>query len=118
MRVSAKYNGYPTPCETNFDGEVEDYEIVVINILGIISNTLETNPIIYPNPTQGNFSIDLGASYPTMKLTIVDLNGKIIKTNNYSNSELIDLNLNVVTGIYIINLESEDKKAVIRLLKK
>ena len=43
---------------------------------------------------------------------------KIIKTNNYSNSELIDLNLNVVTGIYIINLESEDKKAVIRLLKK
>ena len=53
-----------------------------------------------------------------MKLTIVDLNGKTIKTYNYSNSELINLNLNVVTGIYIINLESEDKKAVIRLLKK
>jgi len=118
MRVSAKYNGYPTPCETNFDGEVEDYEIFVNNILGVISNTLETNPIIYPNPTQGNFSIDLGANYPTMKLTVIDLNGKTIKTYNYSNSELINLNLNIVPGVYIINLESEDKKAVIRLLKK
>ncbi|MFK8038079.1 MAG: GEVED domain-containing protein [Crocinitomicaceae bacterium] len=27
MRVSAKYNSDPTPCETNFDGEVEDYKV-------------------------------------------------------------------------------------------
>ena len=30
----------------------------------------------------------------------------------------INLKLNIVPGVYIINLESEDKKAVIRLLKK
>ena len=60
----------------------------------------------------------MGANYPTMKLTVIDLNGKTIKTYNYSNSELINLNLNIVPGVYIINLESEDKKAVIRLLKK
>ncbi len=29
MRVSAKYNAYPTACETGFDGEVEDYTIIV-----------------------------------------------------------------------------------------
>jgi hypothetical protein len=29
MRVSAKYNSDPTPCETGFDGEVEDYTIFV-----------------------------------------------------------------------------------------
>jgi len=27
MRVSAKYNSYPSSCETNFDGEVEDYTL-------------------------------------------------------------------------------------------
>jgi hypothetical protein len=31
MRVSAKYNSAPASCETGFDGEVEDYSIVVIN---------------------------------------------------------------------------------------
>ncbi|MFD1551923.1 hypothetical protein DNU06_01510 [Putridiphycobacter roseus] len=29
MRVSAKFNASPTPCETDFDGEVEDYQIKV-----------------------------------------------------------------------------------------
>lgn len=31
MRVSTKYNGDPTSCETNYDGEVEDYTVVVIS---------------------------------------------------------------------------------------
>ena len=34
MRVSTKYAGYPTACEGNFDGEVEDY---TINILCAVS---------------------------------------------------------------------------------
>lgn len=29
MRVSAKYNNSPTACETGFDGEVEDYSIII-----------------------------------------------------------------------------------------
>ncbi len=29
MRISAKYNAYPTSCETNIDGEVEDYTLNV-----------------------------------------------------------------------------------------
>ena len=29
MRISAKYNAYPTSCETGFDGEVEDYTLSV-----------------------------------------------------------------------------------------
>lgn len=31
MRISAKYNAYPTSCETGFDGEVEDYTLSVQN---------------------------------------------------------------------------------------
>jgi len=30
MRVSARYNAYPDPCDANFDGEVEDYKINVV----------------------------------------------------------------------------------------
>ena len=30
MRVSAKYNSYPTSCETGFDGEVEDYTLNIL----------------------------------------------------------------------------------------
>jgi len=50
MRVSAKYNSDPTSCETNFDGEVEDYTINItsgtpqpeINLVGN-GNTINNN---------------------------------------------------------------------------
>ena len=35
MRVSTKYNSYATSCETGFDGEVEDYVIVVDNAAAV-----------------------------------------------------------------------------------
>lgn len=36
MRVSTKYNSYPTQCEVNFDGEVEDYSINIIDPCNIV----------------------------------------------------------------------------------
>ena len=117
MRVSAKYNGEPTSCETDFDGEVEDYSVVVINPLGIIESSFEQTPIFYPNPTKGDFSIDLKSNFQTIKVTISDLNGKIIQSNTFTDKQHINLILNESTGVYFINLESDGKKAIIRLLK-
>ncbi len=39
MRISAKYNAYPTSCETNFDGEVEDYTLNVVDPLMVYYST-------------------------------------------------------------------------------
>ncbi|WP_299156214.1 GEVED domain-containing protein [uncultured Tenacibaculum sp.] len=36
MRISALYNANPTSCQTNFDGEVEDY---TVNIQGAVADT-------------------------------------------------------------------------------
>jgi len=43
MRVSTKWNGYPTSCQTGFDGEVEDYtvNVVVGPEMNIQGNTLD-----------------------------------------------------------------------------
>ncbi|MFD2824777.1 GEVED domain-containing protein, partial [Lacinutrix iliipiscaria] len=30
MRIAVKYNTYPTSCETNYDGEVEDYTVNIV----------------------------------------------------------------------------------------
>ena len=40
MRVSAKYDSYPSSCETGFDGEVEDYTINVISSRTITTSTI------------------------------------------------------------------------------
>ena len=118
MRVAAKYNAIPEQCETDYDGEVEDYAIVVMPALGIVENSFEIDPIIYPNPTDGNFSIDLGTNYESINIAITDLNGKIIQSKTYTQSQLLNIKLKEASGIYLIVIKSEDHKAVIRLAVK
>ena len=43
MRVSAKYNSDPTPCETGFDGEVEDYTLFIKPIIDLDFEVDETD---------------------------------------------------------------------------
>jgi hypothetical protein len=45
MRVSTKYNNFPSSCETGFDGEVEDYSINIISATTITTGTI--SPTVY-----------------------------------------------------------------------
>lgn len=87
--------------------------------LGIIKNKFGNKLVIYPNPTNGIFSIDLGNTCKSVKVTIMDLSGKQIQTKNYNNSQLLDLNIESKSaGIYLMAIESGENKAIIKLLKK
>jgi hypothetical protein len=70
---------------------------------------------VYPNPSDGNFSIDLGENYQTVKITITDLTGKLIRSDTYNESQLLILQLEEPAGVYLLTIESGAKKAVIRL---
>ena len=118
MRVSAKFGSAPTACETGFDGEVEDYAIIVSTSTDIITNGFDIEPYVYPNPNDGNFSIDLGKSHEAVTITIADITGRIIKSNTYKKSQILDLKLVEPAGVYLLIIESKDEKAVIRLLKE
>jgi hypothetical protein len=89
-----------------------------ITSLGIIENTFGNKLRLYPNPTSENFSIDLGDNYQTTVITITDLSGRIIQLERYNDSQLLNLKLNAATGIYLLIIDSENKKAVIRLVKE
>lgn len=93
--------------------------------VGITENDFGNELLLYPNPTNGNFSIDLGDNYQTVNLTITDLSGKLIMSNVYNGSQLLNLKLEEAAGVYLLTIESGDlslgqasKKAVIRLIKE
>ena len=89
-----------------------------VTSVGIVENNFGNELLIYPNPTDGNFSIDLGQAYNAVTITITDLNGKLIQSNTYNESQLLNLRLDEPDGIYLLMIESEEKKAVIRLMKE
>ncbi|AJR03869.1 choice-of-anchor D domain-containing protein [Siansivirga zeaxanthinifaciens] len=82
MRVSAKYNSNPSSCETNFDGEVEDYSLNVIgssspeiNITGL-GNTIvsgDTTPNISDDTDFGNVSTVLSSKSNTFTIQNTDI---------------------------------------------
>ncbi|QQY82494.1 leucine-rich repeat domain-containing protein [Tamlana sp. s12] len=58
---------------------------------------------VYPNPSNGTFTLDLAGITPT-NIQVYDMHGRSVKTlPNYSKQIL---NLNITSGIYILNIES------------
>ncbi|MFK8039553.1 MAG: choice-of-anchor Q domain-containing protein [Crocinitomicaceae bacterium] len=138
--TGATYQWLDCPAMTSISGAINqsysatangDYAVIVTNNgctdtsvcytvfgVGIVENDFGNKLLLYPNPTDGNFSIDLGNNYQTTIITITDLNGRTIHVKRYNDSQLLNLKLEEPAGAYLLIVETGDKKAVIRLIKE
>jgi hypothetical protein len=73
---------------------------------------------LYPNPTAGNFTIDLGATYDNAHITITDLLGRKIMSTTHTQGQQVNLSIDEPAGIYFITIQTADNNSVIRLVKK
>lgn len=78
----------------------------------------EKNISIYPNPTKGNFSIDLGSKFNSVKVNITDLSGRLVQSKEFKDTDLLKLNIDAPAGIYLMKIESDKSRAVVRLVKQ
>ena len=99
-------------------------EIVIYNCSATLSvadsNFLENGVKIYPNPSNGIFTLKKIRAIDLVKAEIFDINGRMIKTidlNDVQNTMEIDIT-NFTTGIYFMSLTSKDAKSVIKLIKE
>ena len=104
--------------EITQNGCIDTSACYSITSVGIVENNFGNDLLIYPNPTNGNFSIDLGQAYNAVTITISDLNGKLIWSEKYKESQLMNLKLEQPTGVYLLKIESENNKAIIRVVKE
>jgi hypothetical protein len=89
-------------------------ESVTVNIT---ENTFTRKIIVSPNPTAGNVRIDLGSDFRNVKVLIHDINGRLIKSDEYYGGQVFNLNLSEPSGIYIATIISGSKTAVLRIIK-
>lgn len=104
--------------ELNNNGCIDTSVCVSITTVGIIESDFGSGFLLYPNPTNGQFSIDMGKIYNIISVNLTDLNGKIIHSQIFNNTQLIDLSLDEPAGVYLLNILSGESKAIIRLVKK
>lgn len=72
---------------------------------------------IYPNPTAGEFVVELNNSAKKI-ISVTDLMGRIISTYT-SNDETIHLNINeLANGIYYVKIQSNESLEVVKIVKQ
>lgn len=95
-----------------------DAFVVKLNALGTginESKTLQDNsPVVYPNPSNGEFLLSFKNELSGVA-TIVDMMGKEILRKEFNNTKQLELNI-TTKGLYFVQLESEGKRSVTKLV--
>jgi hypothetical protein len=61
--------------------------------VGIFENDFGNELQVYPNPTEGDLSINLGYPYESIVVKISDINAKLIQSNTFVESQFLHLKL-------------------------
>jgi len=97
--------------------DVDDYDPTWHCSVGMSENNFENNITVYPNPTTDNLTIDLGTTYSDVNINITDITGKSIYSNSLHQTRLIEVDLQVGAGVYILKLYSEEHTASFKIFK-
>lgn len=91
------------------------YAIVTV---GIAENDFGPGFLVYPNPTEGAFSIDLGDKYASANVTLATVEGKVIQSQVFKDSRVVDLVIEEAAGMYVVVIEVGERRAVVRVVKE
>lgn len=102
--------------QIDFNGKTETFDPISIDC-GI----KESNVILYPNPNNGSFTIEVSSEQMELntELIITDITGKIIHKDVIDISEgktNIPIELNLNKGIYNVNLINKHNNKVIKMM--
>jgi len=87
--------------------------------LNIQINTFGELFSVAPNPSYVDTKIELGANYKEVTVQVFTILGKLISTQNYTNTNEITLDTQkYTTGVYIVKVQSGIKQASLKLMVK
>ncbi|SHI45688.1 reprolysin-like metallopeptidase [Flavobacterium terrae] len=117
MRVSMKYNGVPTSCESFSYGQVEDYTINITAAAREEENNSFVNTTseirLYPNPTKDFLNISSVSEDATFR--VFNLMGQIILDGKIANGT-IDVS-RLSNGNYVIEVSNNGTSTTKRFIK-
>ena len=124
LRISTKANEFSNSCELDFNGEVEDYSIIIEESFAT-QKSLFSNLKLYPIPLSSDEKLTINFKVKTKDLTIVklfNLNGQLLEVQKFSTvSSLFNQEVKftkVSSGIYLLHIENDGKIKINKILIK
>ena len=86
--------------------------------LGLLDAENTSDFLLYPTISNGkNINLRLSNQVDAVKVTVFDISGKQVLTNEYSSSSIV-INLNVNSGTYFVNVQTNSGSTVKKLIIK
>ncbi len=86
---------------------------------GLAENSFGNNFKLYPNPTDGNLHIEFGKTYKYTSITVTNQVGQEVLKKELDHAHSVDLNLDVMPGIYFLEiLSSKGHRALLKAIKQ
>ena len=83
-----------------------------------VNEVLSNKFVVYPNPTTGLINVSNSDNIRLNKITVTDLNGRVVKSNNYDNLSDTQLNVSDLSaGMYLLTISSDQGTAVKKIVK-
>jgi hypothetical protein len=102
----------------NYNGCSDTSSCIILNTVGLIDNSFESELLIYPNPTDENVSIELGSYCDNFTLIVRNVYGNEMVSQNLQNTDLVNVKIEGAPGIYFLTISCHDKNATLKILKK
>lgn len=91
-------------------------ECIEVLTVGIQNTSFDSAFQLYPNPSNGEVTLEFGQAQELVQITLYDLIGRVILTQTHNNSQTLQLTLNEPSGIYFLTVSAGDKKSVVRVI--
>lgn len=115
--------GTVTPCNNNFYGEVEDYNVNLVSsgnkMSGNGASSEEAVPEemavvekiqVSPNPSSGLFTITLPTGFEPVNYEVTDMNGRVVTRQTINSARRFNVDLTqAAKGIYLIRMVDKDQ---------
>lgn len=110
MRVLCmdSFEGIATPCFTGDYGEYMDFTVNIDDDNGIENIANSPEFIVYPNPSQGKFTLKMIDNYNNGVVSIIDIQGKTIWTNVLNSDQVQHFDLDLAKGLYQIQVANQE----------
>jgi hypothetical protein len=85
---------------------------------GVRDNDFASVVSVYPNPNAGVVTVDLGGDYTNILITITDVNGRVVYTAEAHHQNLLNIDTDMASGVYFLNIMADGNNAVKRLIRE
>jgi len=109
----------------DYDDSAEEIAFDYLRLIG--TNTASTNSIndfgasllAYPNPTDGNLTVDLGKTYSNVTISTRNILGQLVSSNFYKSLQKSNFQINGGSGAYFVSINAQNgKRAYLKVIKK